>query len=64
MFNIPALDVRPGEMNQFRLVLSEGGPVAIDAIAVGERLKLDDTNEAGQTDAKIADWVETLKSDI
>lgn len=51
-------------MNQFRLVLSEGGPVAIDAIAVGERLKLDDTNEAGQTDAKIADWVETLKSDI
>lgn len=64
MFNIPALDVRPGEMNQFRLVLSEGRPVAIDAIAVGERLKLDDTNEAGQTDAKIADWVENLKSDI
>lgn len=31
---------------------------------VGERLKLDDTNEAGQTDAKIADWVEALKSDI
>ena len=29
---------------------------------VGEILKLDDTNEAGQTDAKIAGWVETVKS--
>ena len=29
---------------------------------VAEILKLDDTNEAGQTDAKIAGWVETVKS--
>lgn len=35
LFDIPASAVHPGEMNQFRLVLLEGGPVAIDAIAVG-----------------------------
>ena len=29
---------------------------------VGEILKLDDTNEAGQSDAKIAGWMETVKS--
>ena len=34
-FDIPASAVRPGELNQFRLALSEGGPVAIDAIAIG-----------------------------
>ena len=32
------------------------------ATLVGEVLKLDDTNEADQTDAKIATWVETLKA--
>ncbi len=32
------------------------------ATIVGEPLKLDDTNEADQTDAKIAAWVETLKA--
>ena len=32
------------------------------ATLVGDVLKLDDTNEADQTDAKIAAWVETLKS--
>ena len=32
------------------------------ATLVGEVLKLDDTNEADQTDAKIAAWVETLKA--
>ncbi len=32
------------------------------ATLVGEVLKLDDTNEADQTDGKIAAWVETLKS--
>ena len=32
------------------------------ATLVGEVLKLDDTNEADQTDGKIAAWVETLKA--
>ena len=32
------------------------------ATLVGEVLKLDDTNEADQTDSKIAAWVETLKA--
>ena len=32
------------------------------ATLVGEILKLDDTNEADQTDSKIAAWVETLKA--
>ena len=32
------------------------------ATLVGEVLKLDDTNEADQTDAKIVTWVETLKA--
>jgi len=31
------------------------------ATLVGEVLKLDDTNEADQTDGKIAAWVETIK---
>jgi len=31
------------------------------ATLVGEILKLDDTNEADQTDGKIAAWVETIK---
>ena len=32
------------------------------ATLVGDVLKLDDTNEADQTDGKIAAWVETLKA--
>jgi len=32
------------------------------ATLVGEILKIDDTNEAGQTDGKIAAWVETIKA--
>jgi flavodoxin I len=32
------------------------------ATLVGDVLKLDDTNEADQTDPKIAAWVETLKA--
>ena len=32
------------------------------ATLVGEILKIDDTNEADQTDSKIAAWVETLKA--
>ena len=32
------------------------------ATLVGEILKIDDTNEADQTDAKIAAWVETIKA--
>ena len=32
------------------------------ATLVGDVLKLDDTNEADQTDAKIAAWVETIKA--
>lgn len=32
------------------------------ATLVGEILKLDDTNEADQTDGKIAAWVETIKA--
>ena len=32
------------------------------ATLVGEVLKLDDTNEADQTDSKVAAWVETLKA--
>ena len=32
------------------------------ATLVGEVLKLDDTNEAEQTDGKIAAWIETLKA--
>ncbi|MBQ6010396.1 MAG: hypothetical protein IJL17_17820 [Kiritimatiellae bacterium] len=32
------------------------------ATLVGDVLKLDDTNEADQTDSKIAAWVETLKA--
>ena len=32
------------------------------ATLVGDVLKLDDTNEADQTDGKIAAWVETIKS--
>ena len=32
------------------------------ATLVGEVLKLDDTNEADQTDGKIAAWVETIKA--
>ena len=32
------------------------------ATLVGEVLKLDDTNEADQTDSKIAAWVKTLKA--
>ena len=32
------------------------------ATLVGEVLKLDDTNEADQTDGKIAAWIETLKA--
>ena len=32
------------------------------ATLVGDVLKLDDTNEAEQTDSKIAAWVETLKA--
>lgn len=32
------------------------------ATLVGDVLKLDDTNEADQTDGKIAAWVDTLKA--
>ena len=32
------------------------------ATLVGEILKIDDTNEADQTDGKIAAWVETIKA--
>ncbi len=32
------------------------------ATLIGDVLKLDDTNEADQTDGKIAAWVETLKA--
>ena len=32
------------------------------ATLVGDILKIDDTNEPGQTDGKIAAWVETLKA--
>lgn len=32
------------------------------ATLVGDVLKLDDTNEADQTDGKIAAWVETIKA--
>lgn len=32
------------------------------ATLVGDILKLDDTNEADQTDGKVAAWVETLKA--
>lgn len=32
------------------------------ATLVGEILKLDDTNEADQTDGKIAAWIETIKA--
>ncbi|MBQ4200054.1 MAG: flavodoxin domain-containing protein [Kiritimatiellae bacterium] len=35
---------------------------AAGATLVGEILKIDDTNEADQTDGKIAAWVETIKA--
>ena len=34
----------------------------VGATLVGDVLKLDDTNEADQTDGKIAAWVETLRA--
>ena len=44
------------------LALPRSNETASDATLVGDVLKLDDTNEADQTDGKIAAWVETLKA--
>ena len=47
--------VKPGELLRVR-------PRRSGATLVGDVLKLDDTNEADQTDGKIAAWVDTLKA--
>ena len=51
VFDIPSEAVRPGEANDFALTLTDGGPVAIDAITVGGgfsiRMTGIDANNAG-----------------
>ena len=54
--------VKPGELLRVAAETIANAAKDAGATLVGDVLKLDDTNEADQTDGKIAAWVDTLKA--
>ncbi len=54
--------VKPGELLRVAAETIANAAKEAGATLVGDVLKLDDTNEADQTDGKIAAWVDTLKA--